>query len=148
MTSVVRVSVFIVDLRDAKGKLEVKPLDLMINHHTNQLFFDGVEVPAENLIGEEGMGFRYIIDSWNAERILVAAEAIGKDFLPGGAPVGVAPSGTGVQVSLLGLAGILVGWEEGIEVNLLGLTFGLDLNRPAIKLPGLGRLGVPDHPAP
>jgi acyl-CoA dehydrogenase len=70
-------SVFIVDLREAKGKLEVKPLDLMINHHTNALFFDGVEVPAENLIGKEGMGFRYIIDGWNAERILVAAEAIG-----------------------------------------------------------------------
>ena len=70
-------SVFIVDLREAKGKLEVKPLDLMINHHTNSLFFDGVEVPAENLVGEEGKGFRYIIDGWNAERILVAAEAIG-----------------------------------------------------------------------
>ena len=49
----------------------------MINHHTNALFFDNVEVPVENLIGEEGMGFRYIIDGWNAERILVAAEAIG-----------------------------------------------------------------------
>src|SRR5262250_644720 len=70
-------SVFIVDLREAKGKLEVKPLDLMINHHTNQVFFDGVVVQAANLIGEEGMGFRYIIDGWNAERILVAAEAIG-----------------------------------------------------------------------
>lgn len=70
-------SVFIVDLREAEKKLEVKPLDLMINHHTNALFFDGVEVPVENLIGEEGMGFRYIIDGWNAERILVAAEAIG-----------------------------------------------------------------------
>ena len=72
-------SVFIVDLREAKGKLEVKPLDLMINHHTNSLFFDGVEVPAENLVGEEGKGFRYIIDGWNAERILVAAEAIGDE---------------------------------------------------------------------
>jgi acyl-CoA dehydrogenase len=70
-------SVFLVDLREAKGKLEVKPLDLMINHHTNALFFDGVEVPVENLIGAEGMGFRYIIDGWNAERILVAAAAIG-----------------------------------------------------------------------
>ncbi len=70
-------SVFIVDMRNAKGKLEIKPLDIMINHHTNALFFDGLEVPAENLIGEEGMGFRYIIDGWNAERILVAAEAIG-----------------------------------------------------------------------
>jgi acyl-CoA dehydrogenase len=70
-------SVFIVDLREAEGKLEVKPLNLMINHHTNALFFDNVEVPIANLIGEEGMGFRYIIDGWNAERILVAAEAIG-----------------------------------------------------------------------
>src|SRR5919108_4931269 len=70
-------SVFIVDLREAKGKLEIKPLDLMINHHTNSLFFDGVEVPAANLIGAEGMGFRYIIDGWNAERILVTAESLG-----------------------------------------------------------------------
>ena len=70
-------SVFIVDLREAKGKLEIRPLDLMINHHTNALFFDNVAVPLENLIGQEGMGFRYIIDGWNAERILVAAEAIG-----------------------------------------------------------------------
>ena len=70
-------SVFIVDLREAEGKLEVKPLDLMINHHTSALFFDNVEVPIANLIGQEGMGFRYIIDGWNAERILVAAEAIG-----------------------------------------------------------------------
>jgi acyl-CoA dehydrogenase len=71
------ISVFIVDLRDVKGKLEVQPYDLMVNHHTNTLFFEDVEVPAENLIGEEGKGFGYIIDGWNAERILVAAEAVG-----------------------------------------------------------------------
>ena len=70
-------SVFIVDLRNVKGNLDVEPLDMMINHHTNTLFFDDVEVPVENLIGEEGKGFRYIIDGWNAERILIAAEAIG-----------------------------------------------------------------------
>jgi len=70
-------SVFLVDLREAKKQMEVKPLDVMINHHTNALFFDELEIPAENLIGDEGMGFRYIIDGWNAERILVAAEAIG-----------------------------------------------------------------------
>ena len=70
-------SVFLVDLRNIKGKLEVRPLDMMVNHHTNTLFFEDVEVPAENLIGEEGKGFRYIIDGWNAERILVASEAIG-----------------------------------------------------------------------
>jgi acyl-CoA dehydrogenase len=70
-------SVFIVDLRDLKGKLEVKPLDMMFNHHTNILFFEDVEIPLENRIGEEGKGFRYIIDGWNAERILIASEAIG-----------------------------------------------------------------------
>ena len=81
-------------------------------------------------------------------RLDLPPTAVGKDFLPGGAPVGLAPSGTGVQVSLIGLAGVLVGWEEGVEVNLLGLTFGLDWNRPALKLPGVGRVGVPDTPHP
>jgi acyl-CoA dehydrogenase len=70
-------SVFLVDLREAKNAIEVKPLDLMINHHSSAVFFNGVEVGEKNLIGEEGNGFRYIIDGWNAERILVAAEAIG-----------------------------------------------------------------------
>src|ERR1051326_6778947 len=69
-------SVFIIDMRTTKG-IEVKPLDVMINHHTNSVFFEDVEIPAENLIGEEGKGFRYIIDGWNAERILIAAECIG-----------------------------------------------------------------------
>ncbi|MBI2816229.1 MAG: acyl-CoA/acyl-ACP dehydrogenase [Acidobacteria bacterium] len=72
------ISIFIVDLREVKGKgLEIQPLDIMINHHTNTLFIEDMEIPAENLIGEEGKGFRYIIDGWNAERILIAAEAIG-----------------------------------------------------------------------
>jgi acyl-CoA dehydrogenase len=70
-------SVFLVELGSAEGHLDVRPIDLMINHHSNELFFDDLEVPAENLIGEEGLGFRYIIDGWNAERILIAAEAIG-----------------------------------------------------------------------
>ena len=70
-------SVFIVDMRSVKGKLDVQPLDLMVNHHTNTVFFDDVEIPADSLVGEEGMGFRYIIDGWNAERILIASEAIG-----------------------------------------------------------------------
>ncbi len=69
-------SVFLVDLRNAKG-LEVRPLRTMINHATNQLFFDNLEVPAENLIGTEGEGFRYILDGMNAERILIASESIG-----------------------------------------------------------------------
>jgi acyl-CoA dehydrogenase len=71
------ISVFILDMRNVRGKLDVQPLDMMVNHHTNSVFFEDVEVPAENLIGEEGRGFTYIIDGWNAERILIAAEAVG-----------------------------------------------------------------------
>ena len=52
-------------------------MDIMFNHHTYQCFFNDLEVPAENLVGEEGLGFRYIIDGWNAERILIASEAVG-----------------------------------------------------------------------
>ncbi|MBX5493563.1 MAG: acyl-CoA/acyl-ACP dehydrogenase, partial [Chloroflexi bacterium] len=70
-------SVFLVDLREAGGAVDVRPIDLMINHHSNEVFFDDLRVPAANLIGEEGMGFRYIVDGWNAERILLAAEALG-----------------------------------------------------------------------
>ena len=70
-------SVFVVDMREAGDQLTVQPIDMTFNRHTNQLFFDNLEVPVENLIGEEGKGFRYIIDSWNVERILIASEAIG-----------------------------------------------------------------------
>lgn len=71
--------------------------------------------------------------------------AIGKDFIPGGRLIAPTPSGTGYQFSLFGLAGLLAGKEEGIEVNLLGLTFGIDFKDPAIKLPIAGRLGVSSH---
>ena len=71
-------SIFMVDLRETGGALEVRPLELMINHHTTSLFIDNLRVPAENLIGEEGRGFKYLFDGLNAERILVAAESIGR----------------------------------------------------------------------
>ncbi len=70
-------SVFLVDLRTAGPALEVRPLKTMINHETNQVFFENLEIPAENLIGQEGQGFKYILDGMNAERILIAAEAVG-----------------------------------------------------------------------
>jgi acyl-CoA dehydrogenase len=70
-------SVFLVDLREAGDAIDVRPIETMVNHATNELFINDLVVPAENLIGEEGMGFRYIIDGWNAERILIAAESIG-----------------------------------------------------------------------
>ena len=76
-------------------------------------------------------------------RLKLPPTAIGKDYLAGGALAGTTPSGTGVQLSLFGLGGLAVGWEEGIELNVLTLNFGLDLKRPALKLPVVGRLGAP-----
>ncbi len=74
-------SIFIVDLRDAIGSgMTVRPIPNMVNHETNELFFDNLEIPAENLIGEEGMGFKYILDGLNAERALIAAECIGDGY--------------------------------------------------------------------
>jgi acyl-CoA dehydrogenase len=69
-------SVFLVDLREAEG-LTIKPRRVMMNNATSELVFDGLRVPAENIIGEEGEGFRYVLDGMNAERILIAAECIG-----------------------------------------------------------------------
>ncbi|MDQ8035341.1 MAG: acyl-CoA dehydrogenase family protein, partial [Bordetella sp.] len=71
-------SIFLVDLHQAIGHgMEVRPIPNMVNHETNELFFDNLEIPAENLIGEEGKGFKYILDGLNAERTLIAAECIG-----------------------------------------------------------------------
>jgi acyl-CoA dehydrogenase len=74
-------SIFLVDLREAiGGGMTVRPIVNMVNHETNELFFDNLEIPAENLIGEEGKGFKYILDGLNAERTLIAAECIGDGY--------------------------------------------------------------------
>ena len=74
-------SIFLVDLRGAEQKgMTVRPIRNMVNHETNEVFFEEFEVPADNLIGQEGMGFRYILDGMNAERILIAAECIGDGY--------------------------------------------------------------------
>lgn len=74
-------SVFLVDLRSEVGKtIQVKPIDNMVNHETNELFIDNLEIPIENRIGEEGKGLKYILDGLNAERILIAAECIGDGY--------------------------------------------------------------------
>jgi hypothetical protein len=73
-------------------------------------------------------------------RLKLPPTAIGKDFLPGSV-ADTTPSGTGVQVSLFGLTGLAVGWDEGVEINLLTLNFGLELTPPALKLPLVGRIG-------
>nr|WP_217344024.1 acyl-CoA dehydrogenase family protein [Noviherbaspirillum sp. L7-7A]MBV0878127.1 acyl-CoA/acyl-ACP dehydrogenase [Noviherbaspirillum sp. L7-7A] len=74
-------SIFVVDLREAIGKgLTVRPIPNMVNHETSELFFENLEIPEENLIGEEGKGFKYILDGLNAERTLIAAECIGDGY--------------------------------------------------------------------
>ncbi|PYR67635.1 MAG: acyl-CoA dehydrogenase [Acidobacteria bacterium] len=74
-------SIFLVDLRGAEKKgMTVRPIRNMVNHETNEVWFEDFEVPAENLVGQEGMGFRYILDGMNAERILIAAECIGDGY--------------------------------------------------------------------
>jgi acyl-CoA dehydrogenase len=74
-------SIFIVNLKDAIGQgMTVQPIANMVNHETNEVFFDNLEIPAENLIGEEGKGFKYILDGLNAERTLIAAECIGDAY--------------------------------------------------------------------
>jgi len=74
-------SVFLIELRDAEQRgMRVRPIRNMVNHETNEVFFENFEIPASSLIGEEGNGFRYILDGMNAERILIAAECIGDGF--------------------------------------------------------------------
>jgi len=74
-------SIFIVDIKEATARgMTVRPIPNMVNHETNELFFDNLEIPAENLIGEEGKGFKYILDGLNAERTLIAAECIGDGY--------------------------------------------------------------------
>ncbi len=74
-------SIFLIDLRESIGEsLRVRPISNMVNHETNELFFNDLKIPADNLIGEEGKGFRYILDGLNAERALIAAECIGDGY--------------------------------------------------------------------
>lgn len=80
-----------------------------------------------------------------ALRLDLPANAIGKDYRPVTRPVGISPSGTGLQASLLGLLGLSLGLEEGLELNILGLNFGIDLNSPGLRLPFIGRLGLDDR---
>ena len=75
------ISIFIVNLHEAMGRgLTLRPIPNMVNHETNELFFDNLEIPAENLVGTEGSGFKYILDGLNAERALIAAECIGDGY--------------------------------------------------------------------
>ncbi|MFB0935201.1 MAG: DUF3750 domain-containing protein [Propionivibrio sp.] len=79
-----------------------------------------------------------------ALKLDLPANAIGKDYRPLTNPLGMSPSGNGLQISILGLLGLSVGVEEGVEINILGLNFGVDFNSPGLRLPFIGRLGMSD----
>jgi hypothetical protein len=85
----------------------------------------------------------YVLSTIPEARAALLPTAIGKDWRIDGRIFGLTPSGTGVQFSLGGLFGVTVGWVEGFEINVLGLVAGIDVRRPALKLPGFGRIGVP-----
>lgn len=88
----------------------------------------------------------HIIRQVDELQVELPANAIGKDWIGEGDLFGLSESGTGVQFSLFGMLGMTLGVAEGVELNLLGLTFGVDVWRPAVKLPGFGRLGIDDAP--
>lgn len=88
----------------------------------------------------------YIVRNTPGITVELPPHAIGKDYLPNGGLFAKSPTGTGIQMSVLGILGFTVGLGEGIEVNLLGLNFGFDLLRPALKLPFVGRVGMRDKP--
>ena len=88
----------------------------------------------------------YIGRSVPGLRINLPPTAIGKDYLGPRRVADRAPSGTGLQLSLHGAAGVLVAWDEGVEINLLGLVYGVDFTAPALKMPGVGRIGMQRHP--
>ena len=84
----------------------------------------------------------YVLSAIPEAGITLPPTAVGKDWRADGRLFGLTPSGTGIQLSLGGLFGVTIGWVEGVEVNVLGLVAGLDIRRPALKLPGFGRIGV------
>lgn len=89
-----------------------------------------------------------ILDAVPAMRAVLPPTAIGKDYPYDGRWFRLTSSGTGVQITLGGYAGVTIGWVEGLELNILGAVAGLDIRRPALKLPGLGRFGLPSTPPP
>ena len=84
----------------------------------------------------------YVLGAIPEAGIALPPTAVGKDWRVDRSMLGLTPSGTGLQLSIAGVLGVTVGWVEGIEINVLGLVAGLDLRRPALKLPGIGRIGL------
>ena len=100
-------------------------------------------VGLDDLAPGKAAGYSRFLENEFSAQALGGSPSIGKDFLPDGDLVAATPSGTGYQASLFGLLGLTAARDEGIELTLLGLTIGIDVASPAIKLPGIGRIGLP-----
>lgn len=126
----------VLDLRGAQAAAAIPKLEAAIAAYPHSHSYITWPGPNSNSF------VAHLVRSVPELRVEMPANAIGKDFFPGGQIAALAPSRTGVQLSLAGLLGLTLALEEGMEVNLLGLVFGLDPLDLAIKLPGIGRIGL------
>tara|TARA_B100001248_G_C27395862_1_gene465496 strand:- start:3341 stop:4096 length:756 start_codon:yes stop_codon:yes gene_type:complete len=134
--------VIINELVGEKAERAIPKIREVIQDYPYQKFYRMFPGPNSNTF------VSHIIRSVDDLQVELPPNAVGKDWIGEGDLFAYSESGTGVQASIFGLLGLTLGLAEGIEVNLLGLSFGLDILRPAIKLPGIGRLGMKDAAVP
>lgn len=133
-------AVMIAELRGARAGEAILKIEAAAKEYRYQNFYRMVPGPNSNSF------ISYLLRNAPEVGVELPPNAIGRDWLEGGALFGLSESGTGFQFSILGVFGFTLGLADGIEVNLLTMTFGLDLWRPAIKLPFIGRVGFDDDP--
>nr|WP_295904005.1 DUF3750 domain-containing protein [uncultured Bdellovibrio sp.] len=126
------------DLRGEAAEKAIPQIDKLAKHYAYKNVYRAYPGPNSNTF------ISHIIRNVDELKVELPSNAIGKDWINQGDLVGWSESGTGVQVSLWGLLGFTVGLNEGVELNLLGLNFGIDFLRPALKLPLVGRVGMKD----
>ncbi len=130
----------LVDIRGEKAEEMIPHIEKAVASYPYPQFYRLYPGPNSNTF------ISHIMRNTPGLYIEMPPHAIGKDWIGQAQPVGVSESGTGFQVSLFGLFGFTLGLAEGIEINILGMTFGLDILRPALKLPFVGRIGFEDRP--
>jgi hypothetical protein len=130
----------ITDIRGEKAEAAIPQIKAAIQSYKYPNFYRMYPGPNSNSF------VSHIIRNVDELQVELPPNAMGKDWLDDGSLFAMSESGTGVQVSVFGLLGVTLGLAEGIELNILGLSFGVDILRPAIKLPAVGRLGFKDAP--
>lgn len=130
----------VAELRGAKAEQAIRKIEIAVKDYPNQNFYRMIPGPNSNSF------VSYVLRRTPEIGVELPPNAIGRDWINQGSVFGVSESGTGFQVSLFGVLGFTLGLADGIEVNLLMMSFGLDFWRPALKLPFVGRLGFDDAP--